>query len=103
MSEFQLPGPATGKADMQASHPSKRGAWMPTFQCGVIGFILLTSTANVVLFHWPLYRFAISSLSEVGWHGLLALLTLVVLQLVISITTLGIAGFISIRLLKLLC
>ena len=52
---------------------------MPRFECDAIAFILLTSTANIFLFHWPLYRFAISSLSEVGWHGLLALLTLVVL------------------------
>lgn len=88
---------------MQVSHSSKRGAWMPKFEPGVIGFILLTSTVNVVLFHWPLYRLAISSLSAIDRHGLLALLTLVVLQSVISITILGLAALVSIRLLKPMC
>ncbi len=79
------------------------GKSFPTIQCGVAGFIVVTSIVNVVLFHWPLYRVAVASISVVDWHGVLGLLTLVMVQLVISITLLALAAFISIRVLKALC
>lgn len=72
-------------------------------ECGIVGFILITSILNAALFQWPLYRLAISSRSALDWHSALALTTLFVLQLLVSITILGIAALLSLRLLKLLC
>lgn len=72
-------------------------------ECGIVGFILISSILNAVLFQWPLYRLAISSRSAFDWHSALALFTLFVLQLLVSITILGLAALLSIRLLKLLC
>lgn len=72
-------------------------------ECGIVAFILFISILNAALFQWPLYQHAIASRSAFDWHGLLALLTLLVLQLVVSLTILGLAALLSIRLLKLLC
>lgn len=72
-------------------------------ECGVAGFLLISSVLNAVLFQWPLYRLAIASRSTFDWHGVLALVTLFVLQLVVSLTILGFAALLSTRLLKVLC
>lgn len=72
-------------------------------QSGVVGFILFSAVLNAVLFQWPLYRLALSTRSALDGHGVLALLTLFVVQLLVSITVLGLAALLSVRLLKLLC
>ena len=58
---------------------------------------------NAVLFQWPLYFFAASTRANFDTNAALAVTTLFVFQLVISITLLGLCALISIRLLKSLC
>jgi lipid A ethanolaminephosphotransferase len=78
------------------------GTWWER-EFDLVNFILSCSLANTVLFQWPLYSLAISSRSAFDWDAGLALATLFVLQLAISITVLGLAALVSVRLLKLLC
>jgi lipid A ethanolaminephosphotransferase len=79
---------------------ARLGRWSPS---GIAGFILFCAVANAALFQWPLYRLAVNSRSALEGHDVLALLTLFVVQLLVSITILGLVALLSIRLLKLLC
>lgn len=79
-----------------SSLPTGRQVGVPTF---LLGFAL----ANAALFQWPLYLLAASTRTAFDGSSVLALATLFVLQLVISVTVLGLAALVSIRLLKGLC
>lgn len=65
--------------------------------------ILLFSLLNTALFQWPLYMYAASTRATFDWSTALALSTLFVFQMTISMTVLGLCALISIRLLKVLC
>lgn len=66
-------------------------------------WLLLVALANTALFQWPLYRLAAGTRTALDVYSGLALSSLFVLQLLVSITILGIAGIVSLRLLKILC
>lgn len=72
-------------------------------ELGAWQFILFFSLFNAVLFQWPLYVLAVSTRTTFDWSATLAISTLFVFQLMISMTVLGLCALVSIRLLKVLC
>jgi len=66
-------------------------------------FVLFFSLFNAALFQWPLYRLALSTRAAFDGSSVLALSTLFVFQLTISMTLLGLCALASIRLLKAIC
>jgi lipid A ethanolaminephosphotransferase len=72
-------------------------------ELGTGRFILLFSLFNTALFQWPLYAFALSTRAAFDWSTVLALGTLFVFQLTISMTVLGLCALVSIRFVKILC
>lgn len=79
------------------------GAERSRGELGVSAFILLFSLFNALVFQWPLYRLALSTRAEIDLSAGLAIVTLFVLQLVVSVSILGLIAMASIRLLKILC
>jgi lipid A ethanolaminephosphotransferase len=81
--------------------------WFPTSahgrEIGVGRFILFFSLFNTVVFQWPLYVLAVSTRATHDWSTILAISTLFVFQLMISMTVLGLCALVSIRLLKSVC
>jgi lipid A ethanolaminephosphotransferase len=81
--------------------------WFPTSangrELGVGRFILFFSLFNTVVFQWPLYVLAVSTRAALDWSTILAISTLFVFQLTISMTVLGLCALVSIRLLKSVC
>jgi lipid A ethanolaminephosphotransferase len=71
--------------------------------CSVPVFVLLCSLFNALLYQWPLFKMALSSRTELDGHAALALGTLFVLQLLVSLAILGLVAIVSIRLLKVVC
>jgi lipid A ethanolaminephosphotransferase len=72
-------------------------------EIGAGRFVLAVSLCNTVLFQWPLYALAASTRATFDWSAALAVGTLFVFQLMISMTVLGFCALVSIRLLKALC
>jgi lipid A ethanolaminephosphotransferase len=72
-------------------------------ELGVSSFILLFSLFNAIVFQWPLYRLAVTTRATVDVSAGLAIVTLFVLQLVITVSILGLTAMVSVRLLKTLC
>src|SRR5437763_5094878 len=72
-------------------------------QVGIAGFILLFSLFNATLFQWPLYRLALASRTALDRDTVLAVVTLFVLQLVVTVAILGLFALVSSRLAKALC
>lgn len=70
---------------------------------GVAAFIFTVALANAALFQWPLYALAASTRTAFDRSSVLALATLFVLQMVISVTVFGLSAVVSLRLLKWLC
>jgi lipid A ethanolaminephosphotransferase len=70
---------------------------------GVAAFVFAISLANAILFQWPLYALAVSTRAAFDSGSVLAIATLFVLQMVISVTVLGLSAIVSRRLLKCLC
>jgi lipid A ethanolaminephosphotransferase len=81
--------------------------WFPTSangrDIGVGQFILFFSLFNTVVFQWPLYVLAVSTRATHDWSTILAISTLFVFQLMISVTVLGLCALVSIRFLKTVC
>jgi lipid A ethanolaminephosphotransferase len=81
--------------------------WFPTSahgrEIGVGRFILFFSLFNTVVFQWPLYVLAVSTRATHDWSTILAISTLFVFQLMISMTVLGLCALVSIGLLKSVC
>lgn len=69
----------------------------------VTTFILLYSLFNAALFQWPLYRLALASRTAIDRDTILAVVTLFVLQLVVTVAILGLSALVSSRLAKALC
>ena len=72
-------------------------------EAGAVRFILALALANTALFQWPLYALAASTRASLDWSSALAIGTLFVFQLTISLGVLGLCALVSIRLLKLAC
>ena len=72
-------------------------------QLGAARFVVVFSVLNAVLFQWPLYKLALSTRTAFDLDTWLALSTLFVLQLLISVTVLGLLALCSVRLLKAVC
>ena len=72
-------------------------------EAGAVRFILALALANTALFQWPLYALAASTRASFDWSSALAIGTLFVFQLTISLGVLGLCALVSIRLLKLAC
>jgi lipid A ethanolaminephosphotransferase len=70
---------------------------------GVSTFLLGFALANAAVFQWPLYALAASTRTAFDPSSVAALATLFVLQLVITVTVLGLVSLVSLRLLKGLC
>lgn len=79
------------------------GATSWTGEIGVSGFILLFSLLNAIVFQWPLYRLAMTTRAALDLNAGLAIVTLFVLQLVITVSILGLTAMASVRLLKAVC
>lgn len=72
-------------------------------EVGIGQFLLFFSLFNTVIFQWPLYRLAVSTFPKLDWGAILAVITLFVIQLTISMTLLGLCAIVSIRFLKIIC
>ena len=88
---------------MMTLTPSRAPFLKAAGEPGVVRYILLFSIFNAVLFQWPLYRLASSTRTDFDFQTWLALSTLFVFQLILSVTLLGLSSLLSIRLLKLSC
>jgi lipid A ethanolaminephosphotransferase len=81
--------------------------WLPGrangHEVGAGRFVLFVSLFNTLLFQWPLYALAVSTRASFDWSTALAISTLFVFQLTISMTVLGLCAFVSIRLFKAVC
>jgi lipid A ethanolaminephosphotransferase len=72
-------------------------------EIGVGRFILFFSLFNAAVFQWLLYVLAVSTRATHDWSTILAISTLFVFQLMISMSVLGSCALVSIRLLKAAC
>jgi lipid A ethanolaminephosphotransferase len=73
------------------------------FSCGYLSFIAAFTLANLVLFGWPLYSFAVSTTHATSWSGLLNLLVLTGLQAALMVMVLTAVSLLSLRLTKAVC
>jgi lipid A ethanolaminephosphotransferase len=73
------------------------------WEINAISFIFLYSIANSILYQWPLYSRAVSSIEVFDVGGFFSIATLFVLQLTISLTVLLVFSLVSQRLTKALC
>src|SRR5947209_5574028 len=73
------------------------------WHCGLIPFLCLYCIFNSVLFQGPLYVRAVQTLGRIDLGALLALTSLFVLQLAVSLLVLTIVSLISVRLMKWAC
>lgn len=69
----------------------------------VAAFVLLFALLNAALFQWPLYRFALSTRTSIDRDAMLAVATLFVLQLIVTVGVLGLCSVLSTRLVKAVC
>ncbi len=72
----------------------------PRYPSGTIGLMLLLSLVNLLLYHWPLYRFAIANFDTIDLNSVLTLVTLSVVIFVMTLWVLSLLLLISQRLLK---
>lgn len=73
------------------------------WKCNDIAFIISYSILNSIIFQWPLYRRAASSIGSMDGSGIASLLTLVVFQLAITLVVLTTISIVSFRAMKVLC
>ncbi|BCT94062.1 phosphoethanolamine transferase EptA [Lysobacter helvus] len=74
-----------------------------SFHCSHPTFVAAFTAANLVLFGWPLYTFALSTLDPRSASGLACLLVLTVVQAVLMVMTLAAVSLLSLRTMKALC
>lgn len=73
--------------------------WNP----GMPSFILVAALANAVLYHWPLYSFALANLDRASVSGALTLVTLFLLVNLVTALILALLALVSQRLIKSVC
>jgi lipid A ethanolaminephosphotransferase len=73
------------------------------FSCRYSTFIAAFTLANLLLFGWPLYSFAISAAHVASWPGMLDLLVLTGLQAVLMVVSLTAVSLVSLRATKAVC
>ncbi len=69
----------------------------------VVRFIVIAACLNVVLYHFPLYAFALSELDASSLNGVLTLVNLTALALVFTLVALFVLFMVSARLAKAVC
>lgn len=69
----------------------------------VTGFIVVAALANAVLYHRPLYSFAVANLDYSSFNGVLTLVTLFFLVTFITTLILSLLSLVSQRLIKAVC
>jgi lipid A ethanolaminephosphotransferase len=72
----------------------------PRYPSGTIGLMVLLCLVNLLLYHWPLYRFAIANFDRFDLNSALTLATLSVVIFVVTLWVLSLLLLISQRLLK---
>lgn len=73
------------------------------FDCRYPSFVAAFSVANLLLFGWPLYAFAASTLHVASWSGVSNLLVLTVLQVALMVVALTALSLLSLRATKAVC
>jgi len=76
---------------------------MRTFVCRYPTFLAASTVANLVLFGWPLYAFAVSTLEVRHASGMLDVLILTVVQAVVMVVSLTAVSLLSLRAMKAAC
>jgi lipid A ethanolaminephosphotransferase len=81
------------------------GGGLPTSfpRCRYLTFIAAFTLANLLLFGWPLYTFAVSTTHAASWAGLSDLLILTALQLALMVLLLTTVSLLSLRAMKAVC
>ena len=74
-----------------------------SFRCRYLTFIAASTSANLLLFGWPLYSFAVSTIDAASWSGMLNLLVLTGLQVVLMVMALTAVSLLSLRATKAVC
>jgi lipid A ethanolaminephosphotransferase len=73
------------------------------FSCRYPTFVAIFVLANLLLFGWPLYAFAVSTTDATAWSGVLNLLVLTGLQVVLIVLLLTAVSLLSLRATKAVC
>jgi lipid A ethanolaminephosphotransferase len=73
------------------------------FRCRYLTFAAAFTLANLVLFGWPLYSFAVSTTHAASWPGALNLLILTSLQAALMVVSLTTVSLLSLRTTKAVC
>ncbi len=73
------------------------------FSCRYRTFVAAFTAANLLLFGWPLYSYALSTLHADTWSGILDVLVLTVVQAVLMVMTLTAVSLLSLRAMKAVC
>lgn len=75
----------------------------PRFEVNATRFIIVAALANVTLYQWPLYSFAVANLDVTSFSGLLILFTLFIATFILTASILFLILAISVQLLIPIC
>ena len=81
----------------------KRSVPLFSPSCRYPTFVSASAVANLLLFGWPLYSFAVSTTNAATWSGQLNLLVLTGLQVVLLVMALTAVSLLSLRATKAVC
>jgi len=74
-----------------------------SFRCGFPTFVAAFTLANLLLFGWPLYAFAMSTTRATSWAGWTDLLVLTGVQVILMVMLLALVSLFSLRATKAVC
>jgi lipid A ethanolaminephosphotransferase len=74
-----------------------------SFRCGFPTFVAAFTLANLLLFGWPLYAFAMSTTRATSWAGWTDLLVLTGVQVILMVMLLALVSLFSLKATKAAC